>query len=150
MRDDEYRDIREAAALAMSGEGIDADVIERVLWIAWRSYKPMSIQRRMDMDDEVEPRCDICGEPDLVGEAKDGHWLTPDWNGETGNHLSCERDPSYGPSFFDEDEIARVNSLDDGPDGAIIPPHEYDPRPGDTWCRVCNTSDDEPGHHDGA
>lgn len=31
---------------------------------------------------EVEPRCDICGEPDGEGEA--------DWNGETGNHATCE------------------------------------------------------------
>lgn len=31
---------------------------------------------------EVTPRCDICGQPDGPGE--------PDWNGETGNHRSCE------------------------------------------------------------
>lgn len=30
-----------------------------------------------------EPRCDICGELQLQDE-------DPDWNGETGNHLSCE------------------------------------------------------------
>jgi hypothetical protein len=40
--------------------------------------------------EEIEPTCDICGEPDLVGEADDGHWLTPNWNGETGNHITCE------------------------------------------------------------
>ena len=28
------------------------------------------------------PTCDICGQPDGPGE--------PDWNGETGNHASCE------------------------------------------------------------
>lgn len=45
---------------------------------------------RQDNVSEIEPRCDICGEPDLVGEAEDGHWLTPNWNGETGNHETCE------------------------------------------------------------
>src|SRR3954469_6191802 len=35
-----------------------------------------------------------------------------------------EIDPSYGPSFFDADEIARVNSLDE--DGDPEPP-EVDP-----------------------
>lgn len=33
---------------------------------------------------EVTPTCDICGRPDGAG--------VPDWNGETGNHLSCEID----------------------------------------------------------
>ena len=39
-------------------------------------------------DDEAPtPKCDICGEPDGPG--------TPDWNGETGNHASCEHnDPT--------------------------------------------------------
>lgn len=37
---------------------------------------------------EVEPRCDICGEP----EDHDVGMIPNDWNGETGNHLSCERD----------------------------------------------------------
>lgn len=29
-----------------------------------------------------EPKCDLCGQPEGEGEA--------DWNGETGNHESCE------------------------------------------------------------
>jgi hypothetical protein len=32
--------------------------------------------------EEIEPICDHCDEPDGPGEA--------DWNGETGNHLTCE------------------------------------------------------------
>lgn len=32
-----------------------------------------------------EPKCDICGEPDSY---EDGGFS--DWNGETGNHQSCE------------------------------------------------------------
>jgi hypothetical protein len=37
-------------------------------------------------DDEVVPTCDICGEQwEDGGEGED-------WNGETGNHLSCEQD----------------------------------------------------------
>jgi hypothetical protein len=31
---------------------------------------------------EVTPTCDYCGQPDGPG--------VPDWNGETGNHASCE------------------------------------------------------------
>lgn len=34
---------------------------------------------------EPTPTCDICGKPDGAG--------VPDWNGETGNHLSCEARP---------------------------------------------------------
>lgn len=34
-------------------------------------------------DDEIVVTCDICGKPQwTVGD---------DWNGETGNHLSCEK-----------------------------------------------------------
>jgi len=51
----------------------------------------------MDMDgpllvmaDEGVLHCDYC---DRLEYADD---LTPDWNGETGNHLSCECDPSDG------------------------------------------------------
>jgi hypothetical protein len=32
-------------------------------------------------DDDVVPTCDICGGPQRV---------TDDWNGDTGNHRSCE------------------------------------------------------------
>jgi hypothetical protein len=40
-------------------------------------------------DDEVEPRCDICGrlEDDPPFSLADD----VDWNGETGNHVTCER-----------------------------------------------------------
>jgi len=34
--------------------------------------------------EEITPTCDICGKPDGAG--------VPDWNGETGNHASCETD----------------------------------------------------------
>jgi hypothetical protein len=34
-----------------------------------------------------EPRCDICGEP----EDHEPGMIEYDWNGETGNHQSCER-----------------------------------------------------------
>lgn len=37
------------------------------------------------LDDPDALHCDLC---DVVETAAD---LTPDWNGETGNHLSCER-----------------------------------------------------------
>lgn len=30
--------------------------------------------------------CDICGKHEWSGD------LTPDWNGETGNHISCEKE----------------------------------------------------------
>jgi len=36
----------------------------------------------MTDENEVEPTCEICGEPDGLGES--------DWNPETGNHESCE------------------------------------------------------------
>ncbi len=39
-------------------------------------------------DDEVEPKCDICGEPQDIPD-----WARLDWNGETGCHLSCENRP---------------------------------------------------------
>ncbi len=34
-------------------------------------------------EEEVVPTCDICGDTDHEGEA--------DWNGETGNHITCEQ-----------------------------------------------------------
>ena len=34
----------------------------------------------------IIPRCDYCGEPDAGN--------PPDWNGETGNHRSCEPKPA--------------------------------------------------------
>jgi hypothetical protein len=37
---------------------------------------------------DVEPACDLCGKPE---DHRPG-WYEYDWNGETGNHLSCERD----------------------------------------------------------
>lgn len=37
--------------------------------------------------EEVEPRCDLCGEP----EDHEIGFFGYDWNGETGNHLSCEQ-----------------------------------------------------------
>lgn len=36
--------------------------------------------------EEVQPRCDICDEP----EDNENGFVVNDWNGETGNHLSCE------------------------------------------------------------
>jgi hypothetical protein len=49
--------------------------------------------------DEVEPRCDICEEPEWCG--KD---MCPvcsnNWNGETGNHISCEeKNPDYAEFY---------------------------------------------------
>lgn len=38
----------------------------------------------------MAPRCDICDRPE-DGETFDGR---PDWNGETGNHLTCEVRPA--------------------------------------------------------
>lgn len=41
------------------------------------------------MFDEVEPRCDICGEVQTCGD--EGCTICPsNWNGETGNHTGCE------------------------------------------------------------
>jgi hypothetical protein len=43
---------------------------------------------------EAVPTCDICGEQDGPGE--------PDWNGETGNHRSCEdREHAEGTGRID-------------------------------------------------
>lgn len=46
--------------------------------------EPLAVQDEGD----IEPQhifCDICGKAEHPAD------LTPDWNGETGNHLSCER-----------------------------------------------------------
>jgi hypothetical protein len=37
------------------------------------------------LEDPHHVFCDFCGEAEHPAD------LTPDWNGETGNHLSCER-----------------------------------------------------------
>ena len=37
--------------------------------------------------EEVTPTCDICGEPEDQDPTNGGEY---DWNGETGNHQSCE------------------------------------------------------------
>lgn len=39
--------------------------------------------------DEPTPTCDICGRPENCSR-EDCHIHAGDWNGETGNHLSCE------------------------------------------------------------
>lgn len=45
-----------------------------------------ALVRILGPDVEVTPRCDFCDEPfEDGGEGED-------WNGDTGNHLSCERD----------------------------------------------------------
>jgi hypothetical protein len=41
--------------------------------------------------EEGWPFCDYCGDP--MDDSMDGE--ENDWNGETGCHLSCERDPLY-------------------------------------------------------
>lgn len=57
-------------------------------------------ERKLPTDLEEVALCDICGEPDYSGPQEDGHILPPDWNGETGNHVSCEQEQdrlkSYG------------------------------------------------------
>jgi len=45
---------------------------------------PMNDPRMLDPE---WPKCDICTEP--MDDAMDGS--ENDWNGDTGNHLSCER-----------------------------------------------------------
>lgn len=52
------------------------------------SYGDEPAYRVLNIVPESEPRCDLCGctedhEPGLI---------EYDWNGETGNHLSCERE----------------------------------------------------------
>lgn len=42
---------------------------------------------------EFPPTCDLCGKQDGPGE--------PDWNGETGNHVTCEREAAYAKSVTD-------------------------------------------------
>lgn len=53
---------------------------------AWGRFKDahplLAEEIEAEQDADPEPRCDLCGEPDGPGE--------PDWNGETGNHKSCE------------------------------------------------------------
>ena len=37
--------------------------------------------------EDIEPTCDLCGEP----EDHEPGMIEYDWNGETGNHQSCEK-----------------------------------------------------------
>lgn len=39
---------------------------------------------------DTEPRCDICGEPEVCAGGSGCTIHAGDWNGETGNHRSCE------------------------------------------------------------
>lgn len=55
-------------------------------------------------EDDIEPTCDICGEPQDCGrDLCEMH--ADDWNGDTGNHLSCEQREqreSYPPMTKEE------------------------------------------------
>lgn len=49
--------------------------------------------------DEVQPRCDLCGNL---------QWLEgDDWNGETGNHFSCERSQALDDDAWNPERIDR-------------------------------------------
>ena len=64
------------------------------------------------MLEENWPTCDICDEP--MSESLDG--VETDWNGETGNHITCEwnsadpfRRDSTGQAYgFSEDDPMQV------------------------------------------
>ena len=56
--------------------------------------------------DGIEPQhvfCDYCGEAEHPAD------LTPDWNGETGNHLSCERQQYLGSTEGSAKAAARLD-----------------------------------------
>lgn len=47
--------------------------------------------------EEVIPTCDICGEPEDQDPTNGNEY---NWNGETGNHQSCERDFRYYSELY--------------------------------------------------
>jgi hypothetical protein len=55
--------------------------------------------------EEVTPTCDICGKPDYAG--------VPDWNGETGNHVSCESDTEIARAMSGAGRLTPNAILDD-------------------------------------
>lgn len=62
----------------------------RLPHLAYPDYSAAEDVPGAEKDDpnyEIEPTCDICGEP----EDHEIGLIEYDWNGETGNHLSCER-----------------------------------------------------------
>jgi hypothetical protein len=55
---------------------------------------------------QVTPKCDICNEPELCPDGRDDCQFQPgDWNGETGNHLSCEANDDLGREFLMNKEV---------------------------------------------
>jgi len=52
---------------------------ERLYGVKYAEINPLD----NDPGEINEPKCDLCGQPEGEGEA--------DWNGETGNHESCEK-----------------------------------------------------------
>jgi hypothetical protein len=66
--------------------------------------EPLTVEGFGDGDEPQHVFCDICG---LAEHPAD---LTPDWNGETGSHLSCERGEGYvtveGRTFDPESKSA--------------------------------------------
>lgn len=65
-----------------SGEGYPPSHDITITIPAVEPWAVANILRAISEDFASEPRCDLCGAPEGDGEA--------DWNGETGNHLSCE------------------------------------------------------------
>lgn len=66
--------------------------------------------------DEVQPKCDYCDGPQpRVGE---------DWNGETGNHFSCEKAAGVSDSRFDDEDRLYDQMKDDILTGHMPNPNE--------------------------
>ncbi len=55
----------------------------------WHSALTVEDQERIY--DEENPRCDICDEPMVCSRGDTCTVHAGDWNGDTGNHRSCER-----------------------------------------------------------
>lgn len=53
-------------------------------------YNPpfSKVSYNKDYPDGEEPTCDICGQ--AMDDSPSGLTSGEDWNGETGNHISCE------------------------------------------------------------
>jgi hypothetical protein len=64
-----------------------ADTLTGPLGDAWSMFLSEVDWREIaeNVMGDMEPTCDICGEPEDHEDGREN-----DWNGETGNHLSCE------------------------------------------------------------
>jgi hypothetical protein len=84
-----YGEIAELQSLAQEIEPGDVQLLEWAGVPESQAYVAKG-ERNLDADDanDLDPilTCDLCGQKEWAGD------LTPDWNGDTGNHLSCEQE----------------------------------------------------------